>query len=195
MLGVAAVAAILLFVSKTSKADEVEEGDAAFDVDVNVNFQTDSTYLYSGDDVNFSSNGLTFLKNQEGFSATSYPDFKGRSIGYGHLIKEGESFVEPMSIDQATHILADDVNDAFVAVVDNIHVPITQNQLDALVSFAFNVGVGAFKNSTLLKKINAEDPTAANEFARWVYTTTNGTKTVSDALVSRRTDEAALYLA
>lgn len=53
---------------------------------------------------------------------------------------------------------------------DRATVPLTQNQFDALVSFSFNVGVGAFSKSTLLKRLNQKDYAGAKqEFRRWVY--------------------------
>jgi lysozyme len=68
---------------------------------------------------------------------------------------------------------------------------INQNQFDALVSFAYNVGTNALKNSTLLKKlnVNANDPTIRDEFKKWVKA---GGKTLK-GLVTRRNEEADLY--
>ena len=68
--------------------------------------------------------------------------------------------------------------------------PSTQGQIDAMVSFAYNVGIGAFKSSTLLKKHKAGDlKGAAVEFGRWVY---NDGK-VMNGLVRRRDAERRLY--
>jgi len=64
--------------------------------------------------------------------------------------------------------LAEDVREAEDAINDLCKVSLTQNQFDALVSFVFNVGVGAFKSSTLLRKLNAGDyDGAAGQFPRW----------------------------
>lgn len=70
-------------------------------------------------------------------------------------------------------------------------VTLRQQQFDALVSFTYNVGVGAFGSSTLLKKVQAwpDDPTIRDEFMRWVYV--NGV--VSQGLVNRRQKEADFY--
>jgi lysozyme len=68
---------------------------------------------------------------------------------------------------------------------------INQNQFDALVSFAYNLGVGNLKSSTLLKKVNANpsDPTIRDEFMKWV----NGGGKKLPGLVKRRQAEADLY--
>lgn len=132
--------------------------------------------------------GLARLEVLEGFSATPYSDFKGYSIGYGHLIQPGENLTV-VTRDQAREILSSDVAWAEAAVRDAIHVPLTQAQFDALVSFAFNVGQGAFKRSTLVKRINAGDPGASSEFDRWVYA---GGR-INGALENRRRAERALY--
>jgi lysozyme len=117
--------------------------------------------------VDFSSNALDVIKNFEGFSATPYRDAQGWSIGYGHFILPGETFTV-IDETQATDLLKNDVAIASAAVRDNVSVPLSQNQFDALVSFVYNIGVGNFRGSTLLKKLNAGDYSgAANEFARW----------------------------
>ncbi len=69
--------------------------------------------------------------------------------------------------------------------------PLTQNQFDALCSFVFNVGCGAFLRSTLLKKIkmNPSDPTIRDEFAKYRFA---GGK-VLPGLEKRRREEAAVY--
>ena len=68
---------------------------------------------------------------------------------------------------------------------------ITQDQFDALVSFAYNVGSQALRGSTLLKKVNKDpnDKTISLEFTKWVKA---GGKTLQ-GLVTRRISEAKLY--
>jgi lysozyme len=66
----------------------------------------------------------------------------------------------------------------------------TQGQFDALVSFAFNLGLGNLASSTLLKKHKAGDyPAAANQFPRW----NKSEGVVLPGLIKRRAEEAALY--
>ncbi|WP_319371948.1 lysozyme [uncultured Ilyobacter sp.] len=72
-----------------------------------------------------------------------------------------------------------------------IKIELNENQFSALVSFAFNVGVGNFKNSTLLRKINSGDlEGASKEFERWIYS--NGKKL--RGLIRRREAEKELFL-
>jgi lysozyme len=74
----------------------------------------------------------------------------------------------------------------------NRHLPnVNQCQFDALVSFCYNVGTGAFIKSTLLKKAKANpaDPSIVDEFNKWV----RGGGKVLPGLVTRRREEAKLY--
>ncbi|OCS48882.1 hypothetical protein BEK67_19675 [Ralstonia pickettii] len=135
--------------------------------------------------------GLQALAQREGFSATPYWDHKGYSIGYGHLIKAGENLTN-VTRDQAAQLLASDVAWAEQAVANNVTAPLSQNQFDALVSFAFNVGAPAFAKSTLVSLLNAGDYSAAGEqLPRW----NKASGVVNGALVSRRASEVAQFYA
>lgn len=137
-----------------------------------------------------SQRGIKFIAQKEGFSATPYPDAGGYSIGYGHFILPGERFTS-ITKAQAEALLTADVMKANDAIARLVKVPLTQNQHDALVSFIYNVGVGNFSGSTLLKKLNARDFVgAANEFGRW----NKSRGTVLPALVMRREDEREVFL-
>ena len=85
------------------------------------------------------------------------------------------------------------VNDLKIAEreVNSHRLPLNQHQFDSLVSFTFNVGIGAFRNSTLLKRIKTDvnHPDIPNQFNRWIY---GGGKVLS-GLVKRRKQEANLY--
>lgn len=136
-----------------------------------------------------SANGIEAIKRREGFSPVPYPDASGFSIGYGHFIKPGESFTE---IDEATatQLLAADLADAEAAISAGVTVGLSQGQYDALASFIYNVGVGAFRKSTLLRKLNAGDfQGAAEEFSRW--NKSQGAELA--ALTTRRAEEAAQF--
>lgn len=136
-----------------------------------------------------SAGGLQMLQGFEGFSATPYADHKGYSIGFGHLIQPGEDLTY-VTQEQATALLAQDVASAQQTVQGAVTVPLTQNQFDALVSFVYNVGAGAFRASTLLRLLNAGDYAgAAAQFPRWI----NASGSPSPALVARRGDEQRLF--
>ena len=139
----------------------------------------------------FSDNGIDVIKRFEGFSSVPYRDAQGWSIGYGHFIKPDETLTA-VSEEQANELLRQDAATASAAVSNNVTVPLTQNQFDALVSFTYNVGVTAFRNSTLLKKLNAGNYSgAADQFARW---NKSGGEILA-ALTSRRADEQELFMA
>lgn len=164
--------------------DDTNEG-SIFDFGGIMNQITDAATPAPQDNpTTLSQAGLAALQNREGFSAKPYADHKGYSIGYGHLIKEGENLTY-VSVAQALDLLASDVQWAQDAVLSAITVPITQNQFDALVSFAYNVGAGAFKRSTLVKRINAGDSDAGQEFGRWVYASSQK----NQGLIARRQSE------
>jgi lysozyme len=138
-----------------------------------------------------SQQGLDLIKRFEGFSPEPYYCSAGkRTIGYGHVIKKGEDFCLPLTLDEANSILNQDV--AYVVMLINrlADRELTQNQFDALVSFVFNVGGKAFENSTLLRLLRAgDDEKAAAQFARWVYA---GGKKLP-GLAARRAEEAQLF--
>ena len=139
-----------------------------------------------------SPDGLVMLQGIERFSPTAYPDAAGHSIGFGHFIQAGEEWLLNATISeaQAAELLRGDVGDAERAVTAAVSVPLTQQQYDALVIFAYNVGAGAFKSSTLVKLLNAGDYIgAADQFARW----NKSQGQVLPALQLRRAQEAQLF--
>lgn len=140
--------------------------------------------------------GVQLLRQFEAFSPSVYYDESGRPhIGYGHLIKAGESFPRPISHAEGEALLKIDLQPVQDALKRLVKVSLNQNQIDALSSFIFNVGVQAFADSTLLKKLNTGDYAgAANEFPRWNKVTVDGVKQVSDGLTYRRAIEQQVFL-
>jgi len=140
-----------------------------------------------------SKNGKDIIKKYEGFRAAAYVCPAGVvTIGYGTTKINGNPVSENMKITTAeANVLLDE--DLFIFekhVNDLVKVDLTQNQFDALVSFVYNVGPGAFKKSTLLKKLNLEDyEGAANEFPRW----NKANKKVLPGLTRRRATEKELF--
>ena len=138
-----------------------------------------------------SQRGLDLIKSFEGCRLTSYQDPVGIwTIGYGHT---GADVTPNMTIaqDLADAWLAQDLAATAKGVEDSLWRPISQLQFDALCSFAYNVGVGAFKQSTLLRFVDAGNfQAAADQFRLWVHAGSE----VLPGLVRRRAAEAALFL-
>lgn len=136
-----------------------------------------------------SSKGLDFLKVLEGSKSKMYKDVKGLpTIGVGHLItsKEPSLLTATLSGAQINKLLNKDLDRFEKAVKDTIKVPLKQNQKDALVSLAFNIGENGFKNSTLAKRINsgASKDSIIQGFSMWDSPI---------VLSSRRAKEARLF--
>jgi lysozyme len=136
------------------------------------------------------------IKAFEGFRGTPYKCSAGvPTIGYGATFYPGGKKVTmtdaAITEEQAVELLANMLV-SFEKYVDSYCVDtITQNQFDALVSFAYNLGPANLKSSTLLKKVNADpnDESIKLEFLKWVKA---GGKTLK-GLVRRREAEAELY--
>ena len=143
--------------------------------------------------MNISPNGLKFLMEAEGCVLKIYKDSAGYpTIGTGHLIRKGEDFSAGLTTEQAQDLLQKDLVRFEAVVNEKVTVALTQNQYDALVSFAFNVGDGAFRSSTLLKRLNAGDYTAVpDQLMKW----TKAGGRVNDGLITRRRNEAKLWVA
>ncbi len=136
--------------------------------------------------------GINLIKDFEGFSAARYLCPGGKlTIGYGHVIREDErDTLHNITKLEAESLLTNDVCVAEDAICRLVNVSINQNQYDALVSFIYNVGVGAFARSTLLRHINnGEFEKAAEQFQRWIYS--SGKKL--SGLIRRREAEAELF--
>ena len=135
--------------------------------------------------------GLALIRRFEGFSPTVYVCPAGRrTIGHGHVIRDPSLLHSRITQEQAAAMLVDDL--APVEIYLSAVLPdLTQNQFDALASFCFNVGLGAFEKSTLFARLKAGDVTgAASQFARW--TRANGREL--PGLVRRREAERSLFL-
>jgi lysozyme len=140
--------------------------------------------------------GALLIKQSEGLSYTSYQDSAGIwTICYGHTGPE----VGPRQ--RATQAQCDalfdkDVRKHAAGVLSCTKRPLNQNQFDAVVSLAFNIGVRNYCNSTLSRKINAGDwAGAANEFPKWNKVTIDGRKVALRGLTNRRLKEQALFMA
>lgn len=141
-----------------------------------------------------SENGIEFIHQLEGEKLTAYPDIVGIwTIGVGHTgFVDGKPVARGMAItkEKSKEILTADLKRFESAVNDAVKVTLTQNQFDALVSLAFNIGEGAFARSTLVNKLNAGDKKgAAEQFLVWK----NAGGRVSQGLLNRRQKEKAMF--
>lgn len=117
--------------------------------------------------MNISTAGITLIKQFEGCRLEAYLDSVGvPTIGYGST--EGVTMGDKITQEEADALLLEDLVRFEKCVNEHVDVPITQEQYDSLVCFAFNVGCGALIGSTLLKLLNAGNYTAAaQQFLRW----------------------------
>ncbi|TCK70087.1 lysozyme [Lonepinella koalarum] len=144
---------------------------------------------------NISEQGINALKGYEALRTKAYLDDAGKwTIGYGHTGKVGNIPVrQGMEIteQQAEELFKSRLPEFENAVRNNVNVPLSQNQYDALVSLAYNIGPTAFSNSTLVKKLNAGDMDgAAEQFMAWRKV---GDKD-NQGLINRRNREREMFL-
>jgi len=126
---------------------------------------------------------------------TNAPLPRGATIGYGHLIKPGEKFRNGISEAKATELLRADIATAERTVQNNITVPLSQNQFDALVSLAYNIGANNFATSTVVKYINDPNfhsPLYKNLESAWMAWNRSQGK-ISTGLSNRRKQEWCLF--
>ena len=139
--------------------------------------------------------GLDFIKRHEGLRLTAYRCPAGiPTIAWGQTYYPWGTKVKMG--DKITLQQAEDMFKAVLLRYETLALNVTrddlrQNQFNALVSFAYNVGTQALKNSTLLRKVNndPDDTTIRNEFGKWVFANCK----ILTGLVRRRDEEATLY--
>lgn len=140
-----------------------------------------------------SAKGREFIKGFEQLRLKAYPDpgtgGKPWTIGWGHTkgVMQGDRITQ----EQAEQFFSDDLAVFELTVNSAIKRPMTQNQFDAMVSLAFNIGGPNFAQSTLVKKFNAGDVQgAADQFPRWKFA--NGNEMLG--LIKRRATEREMFL-
>lgn len=143
-----------------------------------------------------SENCYKLIKKYEGFSSKPYKCPAGiPTIGYGSTFYLNGDKVTmkdtPISEEVALSILFSVVEDFSKKVEKLLKVPVNQNQFDALVDFSYNLGIGNFQKSTLLKLVNNKDFIGASkQFKKW--NKSNGK--VLNGLTNRRKEEEELFL-
>ena len=142
-----------------------------------------------------SAKGIDLICSFEGLRLTAYDDGVGVwTIGFGTIkypngvrVKRGDT----CTLEQAKSYMKHDLIEFEHTVNSLVKVPLNQNQFDALVSLTYNIGSGAFKGSTLLKKLNLSDyKGAADQFDVWV----NAGGKRMQGLANRRAKEKSLFL-
>lgn len=132
----------------------------------------------------------TIIKKYESLQLHAYYcPAKVLTIGYGHTGRDVLSGMQ-ISENMAELLLDRDIAICEKGILPLLKVDVTENQFSALVSFVFNVGVTAFKDSTLLKRLNNRDTQCADEFDRWIFA--DGKKL--NGLIKRRQEEKELFL-
>lgn len=143
--------------------------------------------------------GIAAIKKHEGLRLVAYQDSVGIwTIGYGNIryidgkrVKKG---------DRITQVQADKLFDYFVTLfayqVDElVQAEVSQNQFDALISLAYNIGIGGFRTSTVLRRVNADpqDILIGDAFMMWNKGTIDGKRVALRGLTNRRREEVKMY--
>jgi len=136
------------------------------------------------------------LKVLESFSSKVYKCPAGiKTIGYGHTIKKEEDFTS-ITEAKAEILLKKDLEDLYTQmrplINDDVYKRLRHEQISALLSFVYNIGISVFKKSTLLNKLNNSGNLllVAEEFNKWIYI--KGVKSLG--LMRRRDAEKELFL-
>lgn len=142
-----------------------------------------------------SPNGIVLIEEFESFRSNPYLDVVGvPTIGYGATYYENgirvSMYDKPISNQRGLELLLHNLI-PFEDAINSIDTGLNQNQFDALMSLIYNIGIAAFKSSTLLKcLINSDIAGASDQFERWDH----GNGKVLQGLLNRRLKEKQLFL-
>lgn len=162
---------------------------------LSIDFDAVKNMLGIPESMSVSNKGVDLICEFEGKRLVAYDDGVGVwTIGFGTIkypngvrVKKGDT----CTLDQAKEYMRHDLIEFEHTVNSSVKVPLNQNQFDALVSLAYNIGSNAFKSSTLVKKLNTGDyQGAADQFNVWV----NAGGKRMQGLANRRDKEKLLFL-
>ena len=162
---------------------------------LSIDFDAVKNMLGIPESMSVSNKGVDLICEFEGKRLVAYDDGVGVwTIGFGTIkypngvrVKKGDT----CTLEQAKEYMRHDLIEFEHTVNSSVKVPLNQNQFDALVSLAYNIGSNAFKSSTLVKKLNTGDyQGAADQFNVWV----NAGGKRMQGLVNRRDREKLLFL-
>ncbi|MEY4249473.1 MAG: hypothetical protein RJA87_1106 [Pseudomonadota bacterium] len=141
-----------------------------------------------------SSEAIAQIKLLEGFRPRATPLGDGRwAVGYGHVASTKRTSIVTRA--QADLLLRYDLNVISEALSGLVYTPLNSNQIDALGSFVYNIGLDAFEGSAVLRLINAGALLeAATAMEQWCHATVAGQSQEVDGLIRRRAMEKALFL-
>ncbi|MFW1857223.1 lysozyme [Acinetobacter defluvii] len=171
-----------------------EQATTQSNADIAIAVDGESQIAVAIDTLQVSPQGRELICSFEGLALTAYDDGTGCwTIGYGTTRYPDQTPVKAFdtcSVQQANSYMQHDLQKFENAVTQSVKVLLNQNQFDALVSLSYNIGINAFKNSTLLRYLNAADyQKAAQQFDVWIYA--NGKR--MQGLINRRAVERALF--
>lgn len=193
VFGINTLKAVKAFQSKNGLISDGIVGSKTWDVLLDKN--TPKIGIQDKQKYSLSDNGMKLLEQFEGLRLEAYLDSANiYTIGYGTIkypngskIKKGDKVTKAQAKQYKLHDLKEFEN----TVNTSVNVQLSQNQYDALVSLSYNIGSGAFKNSTLLKKLNDSDyKGAAEQFLVWNKVNSKRVQ----GLVNRREAERNLFL-
>ena len=162
---------------------------------LSIDFDAVKNMLGIPESMSVSNKGVDLICEFEGKRLAAYDDGVGVwTIGFGTIkypngvrVKKGDT----CTLEQAKEYMRHDLIEFEYTVNSSVKVPLNQNQFDALVSLAYNIGSSAFKSSTLVKKLNTGDyQGAADQFNVWI----NAGGKRMQGLVNRRDKEKLLFL-
>ena len=191
VFGIDTLKSVKAFQSKNGLISDGVVGSKTWDVLLN----TPKISIQDKQKYSLSDNGMKLLEQFEGLRLEAYLDSASiATIGFGSIkypngkkVKLGDKITKAQAKQYKLH----DLKEFESTVNTSVKVPLTQNQYDALVSLSYNIGSGAFKNSTLLKKLNSGDyKGAAEQFLVW--NKVNSKKV--QGLVNRREAERNLFI-
>jgi len=139
--------------------------------------------------------GIALIKNFEKCSLKAYlPTPKDRwTIGWGCTFIDGKPVKQGMTItaEKAEALFKHEIETLEEKIDPLIKVPLTSNAFSAIIALSYNIGIGRFSKSTLLKKLNQSLLTeAADEFLKW----NKQAGKVLNGLIRRRKQERELFL-
>lgn len=138
--------------------------------------------------------GLDIIRRSEGLRLQAYYLAGQWLVGYGHAATARKDMT--ITVDHADMLLLSDIRRAEEGVRRLVEVSLNENEFSALVSLAYNMGVGAFQRTEVLRRLNADDRDGAAEAFRYLVTAeVGGERVVLAALKRRRAEERALFQA